>query len=155
MDGAYNSSAIRKFAESLIADRIRSMQNATKNCSRVSITGVSFNPSPSQYYTSSNGIGTFSLSGSINETLFDSTGSSPPVFLKIRVNRSQADPFSTGLFNKCNQTLYNLNQSYPYNVWYYTDNSSLLYREAGIGQITGALPFSIRQRELNIEVLAY
>ena len=155
MNAVNKAASINNFAGSLIDLDAHPWFNSTNNCSEITISAVTFSPEPDEQFSSGNGIGTFSASTSINETVFGITDQTAPDMLTIRVNKSLADPFSVNLYNKCNQTLYNLNQSYPYNIWYYADNSSPLYREVGIGHIDGGLPFTITRKTLQVNISAY
>jgi hypothetical protein len=155
MNAVNKAASIKKFAGSLADIDAHPWFNSTKNCSEITISAVTFSPSPDEQFASGNGIGTFGVSTSINETVFGNPEQAAPDMLIIQVNKSLPEPFAIDLYNKCNQTLYNLNQSYPYNVWYYADNSSPLYREIGIGHIDGRLPFTIIRKTAQVNVSAY
>jgi hypothetical protein len=155
MNAVNKASSIKKFAGTFVDLDANPWFNSSKNCSKITISAVTFSPSQDEQFASGNGIGTFSVSTSINETIFGIPEYSSPNLLIIQVNKSLPDPFSVDLYNKCNKTLYNLNQSYPYNVWHYADNSSLLYREVGIGHINGRLPFTITCKTVQMNVSAY
>ncbi len=155
MNDVNRAASIKKFAGSLVDLDAHPWFNSTKNCSLITISAVAFSPSQGEQFASGNGIGTFAVSTSMNETVFGIPDYPAADLLKIRVNKSLADPFAVDLYNKCNQTLYNLNQSYPYNVWHYADNSSLLYREVRIGHINGRLPFTITREIMQVNVSAY
>lgn len=155
MNAVNKAASIKKFAGSLADIDAHPWFNSTKNCSEITISSVTFSPSPDEQFASGNGIGTFGVSSSIQETVFGNPEHAAPDLLVIRVNKSLPEPFAVGLYNKCNQTLYNMNQSYPYNVWHFTDNSSPLYREVGIGHINGRLPFTITRKTVQVNVSAY
>jgi hypothetical protein len=155
MNYVNKAASVKKFAGSFIDLDSHPWYNSTRNCSAITLSALTFNPSPDEHFASGNGLGTFAVSTSVNETTFGIPDETAPDLLIIRVNKSQPDPFALDLYNKCNQTLYQINQSYPYNVWYYADNSSPLYREVGIGPINGRLPFMVTQKTVQVNVSAY
>ncbi|MDP2797886.1 MAG: hypothetical protein Q8N94_10310 [Methanoregula sp.] len=69
----------------------------------------------------------------------------------IRVSRSVPEPFSLGLYNRCNQSFANLNATYPYNIEH-TFPTTALYNETAIRPIAGRLPFDITCRHVAINV---
>ncbi|WAC05791.1 MAG: hypothetical protein OS112_03965 [Methanoregula sp.] len=155
MNEVNRAAPVKKFSGSFIDVTARPWFNSTMNCSAITISAVTFNPSPYEQFTSGNGIGTFAVSASLNETIFGIPDQAAPDLLTIRVNKSTPEPFAVDLYNKVNQSFRQLNQTYPNNIWHYADNSSPLYRETGIGHIDGRLPFVITRKIMQVNVSAY
>ncbi|MDO9539823.1 MAG: hypothetical protein Q7J09_07465 [Methanocalculus sp.] len=152
MEDMKKSGPIRKFAESLIEIEARPWYNSSANCTHISVSSVTFHPEPGASYVSSNGIGTFALAATVNETGYGVPEKTSPDKLVIRVsNLSVPDPFSLGLYNRCNQSFANLNATYPYNIEH-TFRTTLWYNETAIAPVAGRLPFDITYRHIAINV---
>jgi hypothetical protein len=155
MSRVNRAAPVKKFAGTLIDLEARPWSNSSYNCSEIIVSAVTFSPEPGAQFASGNGISMFGAAASVNESVFGIRGETAPDRLVIRVNKSQPEAFSLDLYNKCNQSMYRFNQSYPFNVWYHADNSSPLYREVSVGPVPGSLPFSITQKSVQVNVSAY
>lgn len=148
------SGTIRKFAESLIMIEARPWYNSSANCSHITVSSVTFHPEPGASYASSNGVGTFALTTTVNETGYGVPEKTSPDALVIRVSRSIPGPFPLNLYAKCNQSFADLAAMYPHNV-VHTFQTTALYNETAIAPVAGSLPFDITHRQVAINVSAY
>jgi hypothetical protein len=154
MDDVKKSGSIRKFAESLITIEARPWYNSTGNCSHITVSSVTFHPEPGASYASSNGVGTFALTATVNETGYGVPETTSPDALVIRVSRSAPEPFSQDLYSHCNQSLADLAAAYPHNI-VHTFQTTALYNETAIAPVAGRLPFDITHRQVAVNVSAY
>jgi len=145
---------LKKFAGSFIDLTARPWFNSSANCSHITVSSVTFHPEPGASYVSSNGIGTFALAATVNETGFGVPEKTSPDALVIRVNRSVPDPFPLGLYTKCNQSFANLAATYPHNI-VHTFRTTAAYNETAIAPVAGGLPFDITWRHIAVNVSVY
>ncbi|NMB77790.1 MAG: hypothetical protein GYA23_01690 [Methanomicrobiales archaeon] len=152
MNEVATSPVITAFAGSLISMDDEPWSNATTNCSRLTLSAVTFHREPKASYTSSNGIGTLALTADVNETPVGILHSVDQDRIVIRVSRSVPDPFSSGLFTACNQSFARLNRTYPHNIAH-SFGTTALYNETAIAA-AGDLPFDLTYRHIAINVSA-
>lgn len=154
MDNVKKSGTIRKFAESLITIDSRPWYNSSANCSHITISSVTFRPEPGASYASSNGVGSFALTATVNETGYGIPEKASPDALVIRVSRSAPEPFSQDLYSRCNQSLADLAAAYPHNI-VHTFQTTALYNETAIAPVADSLPFDITHRQVAVNVSVY
>lgn len=92
--------------------------NNNYNCTAVLISLVTFEPGE-QTFASGNGVGTLSLDTSVENIPVNLTATGSSKTIEIAVNTSLPVPMNTSLRQKCNATLYEMNETYD-NVKNYT-----------------------------------
>jgi len=155
MDDVYRKQSIQDFANSLIVVEAEPWYNSTGNCSRITITSMTFNREPGSSYVSSNGIGILELTAkSASPSVFGVEGISSPDSLKIRVNRSENKPFSLGLYERINESFSGIATTYRYNVAHSFQNAPFpeYYNETSLAPVPGSLPFTVTHRQIAINV---
>lgn len=153
MDQVRSSGTIRAFAGSLVAIESRSWDNSSANCSHITVSSVTFQREPDASYSSSNGIGTFTLVSVVNETNYGNPGTTSPDRLAVRVSRSVPEPFSSALFNECNKSFSVLAKKFPSNI-IHTFGTTAMYNETAIEPVAGSLPFDISYQHVVVNVSA-
>ncbi|MDO8873636.1 MAG: hypothetical protein Q7V05_13050 [Methanoregula sp.] len=151
MNDVKNSGTIRKFAASLIDADSRLWYNSSANVSHITLSSVTFRPEPGATYVSGNGIGTFALAATVNETTYGIPETASPGAITVYVNRVAPDSFPLGLYNRCNQSFANLNATYPYNIEH-TFASEPEYEMTRLAPKLGSLPFAVSYRNVAVNV---
>ena len=153
MHDVRNSTTIRAFAKSIITFESRPWYNSSLNCSHITVSPVTFHREPQASYVSSNGIGTLALIAEVNETRYGVTETTSPDRLAIRVSRSVPEPFSSGLYEECNESFADLAATYPHNIMH-TFTTTALYNETAIQPVPGGLPFDVTLHHVTMNVSA-
>ncbi|MDP3563692.1 MAG: hypothetical protein Q8R70_04310 [Methanoregula sp.] len=151
MDDVKKSGTIRKFAASLIETESRPWNNSTANCSHITVSSVTFHPEPGASYVSSNGIGTFALSSSVNETAYGVFETTSPGAVVVNVNRVAPEFFPLALYVQCNQSFADLASKYPGNIRH-SFLSTPEYKMSMIEPVAGSLPFDVTYQQIAINV---
>jgi len=155
MDDVYRKKSIQDFANSLVVVEAEPWYNSTGNCSRITITSVTFNREPGSSYLSSNGIGILELTAeSTSPSVFGVEGISSPDSLAIRVNRSENKPFSLGLYERVNESFSEIAATYRYNIAHSFQEAPFpaYYNETSLAPVPGMLPFTVTHRHIAINV---
>ena len=82
--------------------------NGNYNCTGIRISLVTFKPNEKHYFASGNGIGTLSLSASVEDIRITPS----PNTIEIAVNTGLPVPLDTSLWAKCNETFHAMNETY-------------------------------------------
>lgn len=154
MEDVTNADRIRVFAGSLAGLESRPWYNSSRNCSHITLSSVTFHPEPGASYVTGNGIGTLSLASGVNETTFGMPEVRSPDRLVVRVSRSVPGPFSSGLFDRYNESFTQLAERYPGNI-VHTFETTALYNETTIIPVANSLPFDITYRHVVVNVSVY
>ena len=154
MEDVEKSAMIRTFAGALMDIEARPWHNSSANCSHITFSSVTFHPEPGSLQVSGNGVGTFALASVVNETGYGIPEKTSPDGLVIRVSRSVPDPFSLGMFDRCNESFAHLAATYPGNI-VHTFQTTSLYNETAIVPVAGSLPFDITYRQISVNVSVY
>jgi hypothetical protein len=153
MENVSASPAIRKFAASLTGTESRSWFNSSANASQITFSSVTFRPEPGAAYVSGNGIGTFALTATVNETTYGVPETSSPNEITVYVNRVAPESFPLALYVQCNKSFADLADKYPGNV-VHTFASGPEYKMTRITPVPGSLPFIVTHRHIAINVSA-
>jgi len=151
MENVTKSATIRKFAASLTDIESRSWYNSSTNCSHITLTSVTFQSEPGATYTSSNGIGTFALTSTVNETGYGIPETASPDAVTVYVNRVAHESFPLSLYVQCNRSFSELAAKYPGNI-VHTFVSTPEYKMTRIAPVPGSLPFSVTYRNVAVNV---
>lgn len=151
MENVSASPALRKFAASLTSAESRPWFNSSTNVSQITLSSVTFRPEPGASYVSGNGIGTFVLAATVNETTYGVPEMSSPDAISIYVNRVDPDSFPLALYVQCNKSFASLAEKYPGNV-VHTFASGPEYKMTRIAPVPGSLPFSVTHRQVAVNV---
>jgi hypothetical protein len=151
MENVTKSATIRKFASSLTGIESRPWYNSSTNCSQITMSSVTFRPEPGADYTSSNGIGTFALTATVNETGYGIPETTSPNAITVYVNRVDPDSFPLAVYVQCNKSFASLSEKYPGNV-VHSFASGPEYKMTRIEPVPGSLPFIVTHRHIAINV---
>lgn len=151
MENVSASPAIRKFAASLTGTESRPWFNSSTNVTEITLSSVTFRPEPGAGYASGNGIGTFVLAASVNETSYGIPEISSPDAMTVYVNRVAPESFPLALYVQCNRSFADLAEKYPGNV-VHTFASGPEYKMTRIAPRPGSLPFVVAHRHIAINV---
>lgn len=157
MNDVYDEESIGSFANNTIVVEAEPWYNSSGNCSRITITSVTFNDMPGASYVSSSGIGTLTLTTkSSRPAVYGVQETTSPERLAVRVNRSENKQFSLGLYESVNESFAGIADRYPYNVAHSfgTPPFPAFYNETSIDPVSGMLPFTVIHRHIAINVSA-
>lgn len=155
MDDVYNEESIGLFANNTIVVETEPWYNSTGNCSRITITSMTFNPVYESSFVSSNGVGLLTLTATSSPTLtFGVEGISSPDSLVVQVNRSDNRLYSLGLYEAINKSFADINLDYPHNVAHTFQEPPFpaYYNETSLAPVPGRLPFTVTHRHIAVNV---
>jgi hypothetical protein len=151
MENVSASPALRKFAGSLTGTESRPWFNSSTNVSQITLSSVTFRPEPGAGYVSGNGIGTFVLAATVNETTYGIPETTSPNAITVYVNRVDPDSFPLAVYVQCNRSFADLAEKYPGNV-VHSFASGPEDKMTRIEPVPGSLPFTITHRHVAINV---
>jgi hypothetical protein len=151
MENVSASPALRKFAASLTGTESRPWFNTSTNVTEITFSSITFRPEPGAGYVSGNGMGTFVLAASVNETRYGVPETSSPNAVTVYVNRVDPESFPLALYVQCNRSFSDLAKKYPGNV-VHTFASGPEYKMTRIEPRPGGLPFVVTNRHIAINV---